>query len=767
MQSVLGTITAKAAGINPAAIWDGIWPYLLIFLGFSAVIFVHELGHFLAAKWAGVRVERFAIGFFREVFGFTWGETRYSFNILPLGGYVKMLGQEDFDDKGEELVVKNDPRAFTNKPVGKRMIIVSAGVVMNVLFAGLMFVIVFMHGVDDEVTTIGYVVPESPAARAGLQPGDTVKKINGREIREYDEIRFAVILSEPHDPIDMEVDRGGKIMSVAVQPEPNQQSNLLQVGIAPASTREVMAVFDGDAAQNDPSNVRPGDVLVEIDGKPVTDETVQRGIEPMLRSPTGAPLSGFVERRNAAKPDAPPERVAVKIHNEMVIEPSEPLNDKHTRNVLGLIPLVRVSQLDERGRAALAGLEEGDVITKFGPYHFPTQAEIIEAIRSSASPPEPDATASWRDRLYQSVAGYEERGIAVRVERKGHRQPIWVELTPKSQGPGRDPLPGFMPNFIADENLRIAGVVETINGVESPAKRAGIPKGAVIREVNAAAVGRWYEVAEQFRQSAGTTVPLVYESATGERATVEIAVPHCLRTVLGLTTVANIIAIDNEKLVTVQGRERRVKLSANYAYGLYHLLKSRLEESGGKPTTVTVRYQEKPGAEELERDVTVSPDMIDPWLGRIQYKPIVFMRPRTHLFKADGPIDALAIGAKKTVYFVVQVYTMMQRMIFSRSLGLEHMSGPLGIVKTGGDVARVGFVRLLFFLAIISANLAVINFLPLPIVDGGLMVFLIIEKIKGSPVSLKIQVATQMIGLCLLGAAFLFVTFNDVVRLWG
>ena len=115
--------------------WSAAWPYLLMVLGFSVIIFVHELGHFLAAKWAGVRVERFAIGFGREVSGFTWGETRYSFNILPLGGYVKMLGQEDFDDKSNELLFKDDPRSFINKSVSRRMAIVSAGVVMNVLFA--------------------------------------------------------------------------------------------------------------------------------------------------------------------------------------------------------------------------------------------------------------------------------------------------------------------------------------------------------------------------------------------------------------------------------------------------------------------------------------------------------------------------------------------------------------------------------------------------------------------------------------------------------
>ena len=95
------------------------------------------------------------------------------------------------------------------------------------------------------------------------------------------------------------------------------------------------------------------------------------------------------------------------------------------------------------------------------------------------------------------------------------------------------------------------------------------------------------------------------------------------------------------------------------------------------------------------------------------------------------------------------------------------IAGPLGIVDIGAKVAKGGFAQLLFFLGLISANLAVINFLPLPIVDGGLMVFLIIEKIKGTPVSLRVQVATQVVGLVLIVTAFVWVTLQDVIKIWG
>ena len=106
------TIPSMLAVGAVMALWGKVWPYLLMFAGFSVIIFIHELGHFMVAKWTGVKVERFAIGFGREIVGFTRGETRYSFNMLPLGGFVKMLGQEDFDDKSEELRFKDNPRAF-------------------------------------------------------------------------------------------------------------------------------------------------------------------------------------------------------------------------------------------------------------------------------------------------------------------------------------------------------------------------------------------------------------------------------------------------------------------------------------------------------------------------------------------------------------------------------------------------------------------------------------------------------------------------------
>ena len=184
-------------------------------------------------------------------------------------------------------------------------------------------------------------------------------------------------------------------------------------------------------------------------------------------------------------------------------------------------------------------------------------------------------------------------------------------------------------------------------------------------------------------------------------------------------------------------------------------------------TRVPIEYRANPLADLQTAYVDVTSDMTDPWVARIAFQPNIILDRQTVLLKGENALDAVYIGIHKTYQFTRQVYEMLHRMIFTRSVSVQSISGPLGIVSVGGKFARKGLADFLFFMAIISANLAVINFLPLPIVDGGLMVFLIIEKIKGTPVSLKVQVATQVLGLFLIVSAFLYFTYQDALRILG
>ncbi len=763
MYDMLGMVSALLAQQSIWNIWNGVWPYLVIFAGFSAVIFVHELGHFAAAKWADVKVERFAIGFFSELFGFTRGETRYSFNVLPLGGYVKMLGQEDFDDKSEELRFREDPRAFGNKAVYKRMVIVSAGVIMNIIFAALLFVVVFMQGKSEITTTVGKVMPETPAAFGGIQPGDIIKRINDQDIRSYQEIKFAVLLADPHEPLRVYIDRDGAERKLEILPEPDDHEELLQIGIAPATTQEVILPVSQEFDPQNPTHLHSGDKIIAINGTPV-DPDSRGGIDWKLRSENGTPTLVSVERPDPKNADQSQTLDNILVFNSMFVHPSDPLEDPTSRNLLGLTPPVRVLYIAEKSRAEIAGIKRGDVILEFGGIRFPTAEQIAELVRDSRTPPPEDEVQSWRGQLYHHYTWDPESDIPLTVLRDGEEIPL--VLRPKIDGKKR-PADGMQLGGIAEDTLRVAGIDDTIHGRTSPAKSCGIDPGSLINSVNGDPVRSWPHLAERFQNLAGTTIKLGYDDPDGVANVCDFPVPDSPLHQLGLSTLGKIESVDGERSVLIDTVARRKRLSVNHPEGLYISLKRKLEANDNQPMTVKVEYREQPWSPIKEATLDIAPDSIDPWVNRVNYQPFLVMREQRQILKADGPIEALAIGVKKTWYFIMNVYVMMERMIVSRSVGVKQLSGPVGIVHVGGQFAKAGLTEFLYFLAMISANLAVINFLPLPIVDGGLMVFLIVEKIKGSPVSLQVQVATQVIGLFLLGAAFLFVTFQDVIRLAG
>ncbi|MBK8266771.1 MAG: site-2 protease family protein [Planctomycetes bacterium] len=132
-----------------------------------------------------------------------------------------------------------------------------------------------------------------------------------------------------------------------------------------------------------------------------------------------------------------------------------------------------------------------------------------------------------------------------------------------------------------------------------------------------------------------------------------------------------------------------------------------------------------------------------------------------------NPAKAFVVGIRQAYRATVATAQTIRHMLFTRNVGLSNVSGPLGIAHKGSEVAQGGLIALCWFLGLISANLAVINFLPLPIVDGGLFLFLILEKIRGEPVSIKTQVATQLLGIALIATVFILVTYQDILRFFS
>lgn len=801
-----------------ALVWDKVWPVLAIFLGFSVIIFVHELGHFAVAKWCDVRVEKFAIGFGREIWGFTRGETRYSFNLLPMGGYVKMLGQEDFDDKTLELKAKNDPRSFANKSVGQRAAVVSAGVIMNLIFAFILFMIVFLVGIEAKVPRIGLVMPDSPADRAGLRAGDLVREVNGADIRDWIEVATGVALAPPFEPVEFYVDRAGERLGpILATPEDNPLVGYQTIGIQPPMIRRITQVpREFDAA--DESLPRIGDELVEVDGQPVTPANVNEMFALLaLRD------SFVVERRDPKNPSAPATRVPVRIEPQIQFISGDP-GDRYLGNLLGLMPLVRLDNVMPKQRAAIAGLDEGDTILMWDDIQHPTQRQVM---RSTLDNPDQDIAfivrtaegrtrhgfvrpapvsktrgtiQAWAEPTPQSgedtpkarLVDVRPKGSAARAGlAEGDLVVAWnderlptaydinrdiefrrtdaVELTVRKPD-GREVtarIPVAMggmiqalPQLIAHDNLTVAGVLPTLDGRPSPAAVAGIPAGAVLKSVAGRPVVTWRQVILAFREHAGRTVDVEY-AVNDQRHTAALAIPPTLRTVLALGLEANFVSVAGESWAAVTSVKGTQDYAVSHAEGLAALLRENVNRE------VEVRFRRTPTAPVESANVTITPDMIDPWDSRIAFKGEIYGDLETFILRESNPISAIELGVRKTHEMVMQVYQTIDRMAFSRSISADSISGPVGIVSLGGNVARRGTMQLLFFLAVLSANLAVINFLPLPIVDGGLMVFLLIEKIKGSPVNMKVQVITQTVGIILIVTAFLYVTFNDVVRLFN
>ena len=194
--------------------------YLLPFIVVLGImIFFHELGHFLVAKYFGVKVLKFALGFGPKIFGKEVGETEYSIRYFPLGGFVKMLGEDEEDEEYQDLPIEEAENSFSNQHALKRMAIVAAGPLFNLVLAFFLFCGLFLISGNYMMTTeIGQVRSESPAFRAGLKEGDIIISVQGQAIKSWDEIK-ELVQGQAGRPVAMTVKRGDRIFSLTVTPE--------------------------------------------------------------------------------------------------------------------------------------------------------------------------------------------------------------------------------------------------------------------------------------------------------------------------------------------------------------------------------------------------------------------------------------------------------------------------------------------------------------------------------------------------------------------
>jgi regulator of sigma E protease len=240
---------------------------------------VHELGHFLAAKFFGMRVDTFSIGFPPRAFGRKFGDTDYCISWIPIGGYVKIAGMIDESMDTEFLNQEPQPWEFRSKPKWQRAIVLSAGVLMNLLLAIVIFwAIIFYQGKTiHPVTEIGYVVPNSPAIKAGLHIGDKILSINNHTVKQWDEIESLLYTESVANDLTLLVQRSDQRAVISIPRSDIPDFTEERFGILPAGLVAVVATVDhGKPAEQ--IGLQPGDTILAVNEVAVSFGSLQETI---------------------------------------------------------------------------------------------------------------------------------------------------------------------------------------------------------------------------------------------------------------------------------------------------------------------------------------------------------------------------------------------------------------------------------------------------------------------------------------------------------
>ena len=684
------------------------WPYIAMALaGLGFVIFVHELGHFLVAKLCGVKCEKFYIGFDPPLkIGIgkysirlpsalckkQWGETEYGIGIIPLGGYVKMLGQDDnpsheaekireareTSEEGEAGEEKSanyltDPRSYVSQTVPERMAIISAGVIMNLIFAWIFATIAFSpsFGVPYIRCDVASVMPGEAAYQAGIQPGDRIVEINGVKKPRFKDLRQEVILGDFENGIPVTVERTAsgdtvETFQYKLRPQDSDGRLIKIIGVSPAKTLELAAgtvVLPGSPAAAVADQLKAGDQLVAVEGEDVEDFVAYSAA---LAKHAGQPVSITFARPETG------ERFPVDV-------------DVYFMRRYGLkMQMGPIVGVRPDSPAARAGLKPGDIIEKVDGVDVGDPITLPQRLRE-------------KDR----------KQITLQVLRKKENADDPQQLSFKLI-PVPVPWGSEMRGKMEIPSLGIAyKISDTIAGVQadSPAAKANFFPGDKIVAIDLKPAN------EAQAEKERTLFP------DNRLRTQEIGGTGGVSWVLWLGSVAQSIQENTGIEVTV--------------------LRS------GKPQKIEVS------------PATVSSTAVLP-------RGFIFVS-ETDIMRANNLREAMALGWRETKYSMLAVYRFLHKLV-SGQVSPRLLGGPGTIAAVAGMSAKQGVASLLLFLTMLSANLAVINFLPIPVLDGGHMLFLLLEAIFRRPVSEKIVIPLTWAGLLMILALMLFVIGLDVNR---
>ncbi|MFK7883475.1 MAG: site-2 protease family protein [Phycisphaerales bacterium] len=714
---------------------------LMVIVGFGGIIFIHELGHFVAAKWAGIRVLAFSMGMgpivcsYRKGIGFRRGSTdeqyraalienpkteisstEYRFSALPLGGYVKMLGQEDINPGA----TSDAPDSYQNRPVWKRMVVISAGVVMNLILAALLFVFVFMIGLRVPTPVIGYVAEGSPATEAiaidrddipaGLLPEDRILEVDGREMNAFNEVTTEVAMSGRDNPVVLLVDRPG-IGTIAFEARARRDNTtgFLDLGIDSAMSATMVrkpdslsrGTYERFSRRAGFGEYVPGATIQTVNGEPT--------IRPQALTSAAKASNGSAFDATLDVPGEGQRSVRITPQREVQSGITSVGGERRPiEHVLGLRGLLRVDPAASPSEVA-QGLMPGDVFVRIGDVEYPSFSDAMV--------------------LVPSLKGQDIEIEVLRTNAEGIAERVTLEVSVSREG-----RIGFAPASTLSSSSLTAIPARLAPPGESGASESTDPQDVTDSDSEARTLSLQDSSATSLIDRPGTRIA----SIDGEPVDSIRDIPNVL-----------------SRLTDQAFGQRDTPGSFDFQVEL--VLPLPTQEDGTPPTETrlwTLSQEDVLAIRELGWEMPGG-----------QMFLILFERDMV-IDKASGPIAAVGRGIDKSRQTMNQTYLTFLR-LFQGSVKIEHLKGPVGIAHIGTQVADQGFIWLLFFLGLVSVNLAVINFLPLPIVDGGQFLMLAYEGIRRKPVPIVFQNVVTLAGLILIGSVFLIVTFHDIKALLG
>jgi regulator of sigma E protease len=648
----------------------------LAVIGIGFIIFIHELGHFLAAKWCDVQVEKFAVGIGPLIPGLSFqrGETSYGIAWFPIGGYVKMLGQADPGDKDADAeLARTSPRSYMNKPVGQRMLIISAGVVMNLIFGFLTFIIVYFFGKEEMVGRFGGVSPGSPAERAGLRAGSELLQVGSITNPWYNDLNMTSALARSNETQIKLVFKTpeGDVRDVTVVPKKDKYDQRPTIGIGQPLGRRLSRFGKK--------------------GKPLAEKWVPAGEAPfepgdVVEAVKPASLSSFLPVKNGFEIQLIESRYRDEPLTYQVVR-----GDKSTESTpntveitvqpgyfvtLGLrMKIGPIVSLSDFRPECSKGVQVGDVITalngdaNFDPMRLPDQVhELVNAGKSATLQIQRDGK---NFPLVVDPEALKGRGT-------------WVEESPVNNTPMAFPALGFSYQV----TNQIAGVTPG-----SPADKAGLKVGETIKHVKY--VNEEEKLDESFDLGEQFAWPYAF-------SWMQMALPPSTQYIL--------------TVVDAQGNER---------------------------TTAPL-----------------TPIVDKTWY---RYSRGLPLEVETSIRVASNFWDAIEIGGRESYRFVGRIYLNLYSLIRG-DLSPKLLAGPIKLAEMTYLIAHQGIIDLLHFLAIISINLAIVNFLPIPVLDGGHMVLLLAEKVRGRPLHETWVIVATYIGLSIVLLLMVSTIFIDITK---